>query len=354
MVDLRLALALGLLCCCSALPLESMKKNSGTGCISESGDPVDWWFTYKLPHGYNFAYKDSSDTSTGPIQISNETLNRTTAGALGATLHQVYKDKTGMAYVIYNDEPVPDSADTVTVDATGGAHAKGVLAFDGDSGFWLVHSVPKFPDLNAPSFEFPDSGTIYGQTFLCLSLNADGVDSAALQMRYDHVDIFKSNLPSDMESSVPNMKQLLDKEVLEGTHVWNGQTVSGADFTSFAKSNDWGKDLGEDLVSPTLGLGFMWETWRRGGALPSYCPPDQAYASINIMSMNFTAEENWSYTHDHAKWGISTTEEGATVCVGDINRMTSQRKRGGGTVCMKNSALYAAMRPVVGDLERTC
>ena len=62
----------------------------------------------------------------------------------------------------------------------------------------------------------------------------------------------------------------------------------------------------------------------------------------------------WEYTKDHAKWAIS--EEPADrgdhdvddragkktdwVCVADINRMTSQEKRGGGAVCFHEPQLW--------------
>jgi deoxyribonuclease-2 len=49
----------------------------------------------------------------------------------------------------------------------------------------------------------------------------------------------------------------------------------------------------------------------------------------------------WPETHDHAKWGI--TLHAPWICVGDINRMISQRKRGGGTIAFQNEILWLAL-----------
>ncbi len=45
----------------------------------------------------------------------------------------------------------------------------GVVFFNKTNGIWLVHSVPKFPD--ATRYTYPDSGTIYGQSMLCMTFS---------------------------------------------------------------------------------------------------------------------------------------------------------------------------------------
>jgi hypothetical protein len=49
----------------------------------------------------------------------------------------------------------------------------------------------------------------------------------------------------------------------------------------------------------------------------------------------------WPETNDHAKWGITVDSD--WVCVGDINRMKSQEKRGGGTIAFQEPTLWAAL-----------
>ena len=50
----------------------------------------------------------------------------------------------------------------------------GDLCFDKKSGFWLIHSVPAFP--TESYFSYPDSGTIFGQSFICVTFAADSLD----------------------------------------------------------------------------------------------------------------------------------------------------------------------------------
>lgn len=321
------------------------RSYAGLQCLDDNNNPIDWWFMYKLPDGYRYGYKDSADSSTVSLELASNPLNRTTDGALGSTLHQVYEDKTGLAYVFYNDEPPVGST-----PSSNSAHAKGVMASDGTSGFWLIHSVPKFPDLTAVDFTFPSGGEIYGQTFLCLTLPNSEINSLTTQLQYDKVSVYESNLPSGI--SWPNLQSLIDGNFIDGTNILNTQTIGGASFTSFAKSPSWGQDLYENLVLPQLKTGFMWETWRRRPFLDPYCPPSYSYASVNVETF-ILGGKTFKYTQDHSKWGAELPGGSDWVCVGDINRMGSQRARGGGTMCTVSTPLWSALTGVVATYD-TC
>lgn len=63
----------------------------------------------------------------------------------------------------------------------------------------------------------------------------------------------------------------------------------------------------------------MWvETWGNGngGLLPANC--SGKYETLSNLYIKFDDTNEYSYTTDHSKYGISET--GTWVCIGDINR----------------------------------
>ena len=61
---------------------------------------------------------------------------------------------------------------------------------------------------------------------------------------------------------------------------------------------------------------------------------DVQYVDLNPLGFNY----EWFYTKDHAKWAASV--EPNWVCIGDINRQTSQEKRGGGVICFQDQDVW--------------
>lgn len=78
--------------------------------------------------------------------MSNRTLNDPQSFA-GQTLSQAYYDSDVMnqsrILIAYNDEP-PNSKSNPNK-----GHLKGVVVADDKSGFWLIHSVPLYPNISS-------------------------------------------------------------------------------------------------------------------------------------------------------------------------------------------------------------
>ena len=121
------------------------------------------------------------------------------------------------------------------------------------------------------------------------------------------------------------------------------KSIGGMPFKVLAKNRQWGQDFWNGFVGPQLGADMDVETWIRG-PIPPVADTDGIHKTFDIKFINLGplgAHWAWPETQDHAKWGITVDSD--WICVGDINRMISQRKRGGGTVAFQNRTLWQAL-----------
>lgn len=322
--------------------------------LNESGQLVDWWFIYKVPQlaqsadtasaaGTEYAYYDdpAKEVVASPYRTNSD------QGALAETLTALFgipSDSKG--YILYNDErPTTPPADN---GACG--HTKGVLAFDVDSnsGFWLLHSWPKYPSADGSAVPAPN----FGQTFLCLALDLTQLGALANQMvSFQQPQVYDTKLPASLPKThgLRKLAAGVNLKAKSGTNVLTlttrGLNAHGPNtFQVIAKNSAWDQDFWNDLVVDTLKTDLDVETWIRGGAkvIPSTSDPtgtysvaDMKYVSLKHINAQ-TLPWQWPESKDHAKWAISEPGKGDWICVGDINRMISQRKRGGCTIAFQD------------------
>ena len=175
---------------------------------------------------------------------------------------------------------------------------------------------------------------------------------------------------------------------------------AGKRFRLLAKSGAWFDDFWIDLVTAQLGADLRIESWRRLTAtalLPTkdglrsaddYGKQDfvttykgreyhhefvardgkeiiDEVTNVDLQMLTDRRDQklvgyNWPYTKDHAKWAISEerADRGqadieaeaprgdAWVCVADLNRMSTQAKRGGGSVCFHEPLLWQGLNEI--------
>ncbi|KAL1445524.1 hypothetical protein MTO96_044972 [Rhipicephalus appendiculatus] len=182
------------------------------------------------------------------------------------------------------------------------------------------------------------------------------------------LDIYDSYSPQSLLTAHPQLALLLQKSFIH-TQPWlltaKLITQGNATFVSFAKHGQYEQDVYETAVAVTLGKDVLVSTWRngRGGKLPPACNGIAGPRVLDVLQMRFDqASSNASLafdnTEDHSKWAVSlpgktwthdkAEESGGNndvgyVCVGTLNRMQSQLRRGGETLCFRNAMLHGLL-----------
>jgi len=321
--------------------------------IDENGKPVDWWFLYKVPKltdsrgigsvpsatGYEYVYYDPG---VGKIALSGNKLGDG-KGALDRTLDPVFaKPDATTGWILYNDE-MPSSADRKDNGNLG--HTKGVIVFDTDSktAFWLLHSWPKYADPGESKMPTP----MYGQTYMCISLDTDNAGKIAAQMaNHQQPQIYDPRIPPSLAKTDPlyRLTQPLDPKPAGDSDSLDFTSRGKLKFKVIAKNREWGKDFWNDLVGPTLKEDMDVETWIRG-PIPPQLDSDGVHKTFDMKFIDLRpigAKWAWPESKDHAKWGITKADN--WVCVGDINRMISQERRGGGTIAFQDPKLWKFLK----------
>lgn len=332
------------------------------GARNQQGDPVDWWFIYKTPEhsgrktnkGFDFLYYDPV---AGALALSPVGLDQDDQ-ALDHTLKGVFDAPNGSGYIVYNDEHVDGRENN---DDKG--HCKGILAFDkdSDSALLLLHSTPRFPARG--DCTLPDDEAIYGQTYICITLpdyrTANLIAAQMLCQQNPQILTESSRVPSTLQPNEP----------LSGLFHGNGideskkpstlrfESRGGQAFLLIAKSREWGEDFWLDLVSPTLNADLVVETWRRGAVTPLQDGRSKDYDEDTLtlcFKLGPSSDYEWPYTKDHAKWAVALKNASSVlpwVCVADLNRMVSQEKRGGGSLCFQEPRLWEALKDAEAKLH---
>jgi len=330
---------------------------------NQQGAPVDWWFIYKTPEhtgtknnkGFDFLY---FDPDVGALELSPFGLDNNEQ-ALCHTLTAIFNAPESTGYLVYNDEHADQEG-----NSTEKGHCKGILAFDkeSDAAVFLLHSTPRFPANRETTL--PDKEEIYGQTFICITLpdyqTANDIAQQMLTQQNPQILTKSSRIPPSLQDDEPLAK------LFHGDGVDESETPStlrfkskgGKAFLLTAKSRKWGEDFWLDLVSPELKCDLVVETWRRGTVTPMQDDRSNDFDE-DLLNVRFqlapTLNYEWHYTKDHAKWATALeNNENALpwVCVADINRMVSQEKRGGGSLCFQEPRLWQALKKAEEKLHQ--
>ena len=234
-------------------------------------------------------------------------------------------------WLVYNDE-VPGQ----TVSESHG-HCKGILAWNSNIIVWLIHSIPNFP-ASFDSRHISDIGpaeTIFGQSLICLDNMDRRLLSGILQhLRMMNPCVFNTNNPEfqnaiagDLHGRRSRIPACVSELALDDT-----RTV-----IHVAKTALWEQDIYEHLAQ-RFGGEWTCETWVRGQA----CVQTPVVRDAERVVWP-GAGPQYSSAADHSKYAVSR----AHTFVGDMNRMRSQFRRGGGGVVVADPIVSRLLSAVL-------
>ncbi|GFU24909.1 plancitoxin-1 [Nephila pilipes] len=345
--------------------LSKVELSFEISCRNEKNEDVDWFIVYKLPaidgekrgsyleRGVAYAYI-TSDTSKEWILSSLSIESK--KSMLGRTL-KGFRDEldkgTDVAYLFYNDKAPETEKSTV-------GHLKGYLAFDEESGVWMIHSIPKFT--KSDEHEFPSNARPNGQIAMCITFATESLNDICQHLLFCNPNIYdydisksiKQNLDINSQSLFSERPNFIRKAPFEKQT--SLVSLDNQEFIGFAKDNQEEVDIYSDIIGPNLGEDLIVESWRRGagGVLDPSC--EDSNTVIDVMTINMTVKNRkkgiyFTYTQDHSKWAISQDDESDLVCIADLNRMESQAKRGGGAICLFSGSLRKAFKSIIDSIS---
>lgn len=287
-------------------------------CRRESGEEVTWYVALRIPNSRNYMIYEPK---LKRFRHSSEEI-------LAAALTDLSLD--GEPLMLWNDQPVDKKA------SSSKAHAKGILHFANNTGgYVMVHSIPQFVDTSNGTLSPKTRETSsYGQSVVCVSLS----NKTESETIIDHLMAENANIYADTFNSSKRPKPKNDTLLSDLPY----------DFKLATKTSISEDEVFEEFLVNTFKTGWLANTWGRPYT-NSTCDGKQPISNVKVKSYDGEIKLN---TQDHSKWALSYGTNQTLVCIGDMNHMDSQAKRGGSFVCRDDKDLYKAMYQMI--LEDEC
>ncbi|EJW79872.1 deoxyribonuclease II family protein [Wuchereria bancrofti] len=173
-------------------------------------------------------------------------------------------------------------------------------------------------------------------------------------MRYIYPEVYGINVPRNFLNTFPfleDLKELKKKRISNMSSLVQSFKSNGSmDFFDFSKTGKYNKDLYLDLIAKEMNVSLFAETWMNGAAKDLNSECTTKYKVINVKELN-VAGDKFASNRDHSKWAIAENKTKPLVCIGDINRQESQKKQGGGAVCLLNKNIWNLYNKSIIDVE---
>jgi deoxyribonuclease II len=347
-------------------------STTSLSCIDNHHNPVDFWTIFKFPTSYNYTFLTSNTIGDNLEYPTSHNANLSTNNNLLAnTVTQLWKYRNqnfSIDYVIWNDEDsiisVENSDDRISNDDTipleKYGHSKGILAIDNTTGdgFYIIHSAPRYPTPPISSPEkysgLPSNTWEYGQNFACFSMRGYVWNTIGQQLQLIRPHITDYKLSTFSHQNYPDLIAAIINGKYTTNPVYNVVLISSARFMEldfFAKTSQWNQDIWTNAIAQFYQSNVEVESWLHGNDPigPTTTCNTTSFGAVDVKYIYFNHNYQFENWHDHSKWGITTFKP--IVCSSDINRMQSQKIRGGSSICFKNMRLWRILYKAIKDTD---
>ncbi|MGC6404092.1 MAG: deoxyribonuclease II family protein [Candidatus Comchoanobacterales bacterium] len=237
------------------------------------------------------------------------------------------------------------------------AHAKGIVHFHQDTGFWLNHSFPKYPyqPLNSTDAKIERGQQKKGQHAFCMTLATDQKANASQILSWIYPKILEQTQPIAHSSLkiTPDTYRQFSLKTLGGTFI--KVFAQSALMQLHPLSNQQG--IWTNIIADEVSDNMLVESYR--STLFKQAPIFDQTTTVhdhqvdNVNGINIPEHPDWhwdmsqneAWPKDHAKWGIAINKP--ISCFGDLNRQASQNKRGGAFFCIDNIQVHKNLKNII-------
>ena len=163
-------------------------------CLNPSGQEVDWYAIFFMPasissdNEIHYGYFDPNFSSLQYYKYDINTFPPT------HRTRYTLRDEKDFNYFFWNDDKIVKDGPSSSA-ATSQIHAKAALVYNSISGYFLFHSIPRFPTRTSENIfleELSNNTGSYGQAFLCISVDKEIAEINAKLINCVNVCINKS------------------------------------------------------------------------------------------------------------------------------------------------------------------
>jgi deoxyribonuclease-2 len=259
------------------------------------------------------------------------------------------KDKVN--YFFWNDDT--STEEELSSAGPGKAHSKGGLVYNKDSGYYLMHSLPRFPRRtidNQLVDELPDNAGIYAQHFLCITTDLANNLKIVDTLNIINPQIILKNGDEDNVGNNESVMKLIKNRSdakLPSFDIFHINSIGKKKFTFFPRSK-FEERLQFDFHIPNFYEDhFYVETWSKPKLLNSIC--DRLFNVMNVRALKF-GDHEYANVYEHAKWSVAVNKD--IACFGDLNRTEQKTARGGNVICVKDKKLANLMRNAITEHDK--